>query len=212
MQSLAHSARLLGAWFYYPPGAPALEQLNQRLDDGSLAEAWPYAAGAALLSKPQLSKPQLAKPRLATLSEARQAPRLEDAYQQLFIGPDALAAPPWSSVYLDPEQVVFGNSHQAFKRFLEEQGVSLTTTQREPLDHIGLMLLLLGQLALEGREAGVDRLLGEFLLPWSGRYLEQLEEHATHPFYRTLAQLGAATLGQWQTERGITPPPLRLYR
>lgn len=198
MQPLAHSARLLGAWFYYPPGAPALEQLNRHFDDGSLAEAWPYAAGTPLL---------------VTLSEARQEPLLDNAYQQLFVGPDALAAPPWGSVYLDPEQVVFGDSHQALKRFLEhEVGVSLATTQREPLDHFGLLLLLLGQLALEGRETGVDRLLGEFLLPWSWRYLEQLEEHAPHPFYRTLARLGATTLDQWQMERGITPHQLRLYR
>lgn len=197
MQSLAHSARLLGAWFYYPPGAPALEQLNRHLDDGSLVEAWPYEAA----------------PLLATLSEAHRQPLLDEAYQQLFIGPEALAAPPWGSVYLDPEQVVFGDSHQALKRFLEqEEGVSLATARREPLDHFGLLLLLLGQLAMEERAAGVDRLLGEFLLPWSGRYLEQLEEHATHPFYRSLAQLSATTLDQWRMDRGVTPHPLRLYR
>ncbi|WP_249977535.1 Tat proofreading chaperone DmsD [Vreelandella olivaria] len=197
MQSLAHSARLLGAWFYYPPDAPALEQLNQHLGDGSLAEAWPYDVGHWL----------------TTLSEAYRQPLCEEAYQQLFVGPEALAAPPWGSVYLDPEQVVFGDSHQTLKRFLEqEEGISLATARREPLDHFGLLVLLLGQLAMEGREAGVDRLLGEFLLPWSGRYLEQLEEHAPHPFYRALAQLGTITLGQWQTERGITPQLLRLYR
>ncbi|WP_404471038.1 Tat proofreading chaperone DmsD [Vreelandella venusta] len=198
MQSIAHSARLLGAWFYYPPGASALEQLDQHLNDGSLAAAWPYAAGAPLLT---------------TLSEARQQPLLEDAYQQLFIGPEALAAPPWGSVYLDPEQVLFGDSHQALKHFLEQEtGLALATAQREPLDHFGLLLLLLGQLALEEREDGVNRLLGEFLLPWSWHYLEQLEKHSPHPFYRSLAQLSATTLSQWQVERGVTPIPMRLYR
>lgn len=198
MQPLAHSAHLLGAWFYYPPSTPALEQLDRHLDDGSLAEAWPYAAEAPLL---------------ATLSEARQQPLLEDAYQQLFVGPEALAAPPWGSVYLDPEQVIFGDSHQALKHFLEQEaGVSLAIARREPLDHFGLLLLILGQLALEGHQPGVDRLLGEFLLPWSWRYLEQLEEHSPHPFYRTLAQLGAVTLNHWQTERSITPHQSRLYR
>lgn len=198
MQAIASSARLLGAWFYYPPEAPELAQLVRHLDDGSLAEAWPYASG---------------KPLLETLSEARRQPYLAQAYQESFIGPDALAAPPWGSVYLDPEQVVFGDSHQALKRFLEQaEGVTLATAQREPLDHFGLLLLLLGQLALNEREASVDRLLGEFLLPWSRRYLEQLEACSSHPFYRVLARLGAASLDQWQMERGITPHQARLYR
>lgn len=198
MQALAHSARLLGAWFYYQPEAPALAPLNRHLDEGSLANDWPYAAGAPLL---------------VILSEARRHPQLEDAYQQLFVGPGALAAPPWGSVYLDPEQVVFGESHQILKHFLQQEvGVSLVSDQREPLDHIGLLLLLLSQLAQEDREAQVDRLLGEFILPWSGRYLEQLEEHAPHLFYRTLARLSSVTLDQWQTERDIVPLPARLYR
>lgn len=198
MQKLAHSARLLGAWFYYSPDAPALGQLNQHLDEGRLANAWPYPAGAPLL---------------VTLSEACRRPQLKDAYQQLFVGPDALAAPPWGSVYLDPEQVLFGESHQALKHFLQQQvGVSLMADRREPLDHIGLLLLLLSQWAQEGQEAHVDRLLGEFLLPWSWRYLEQLEEYSPHSFYCTLARLSIVTLHQWQTERGITPLQPRLYR
>ena len=33
---------------------------------------------------------------------------LTEQYQNLFIGPNELLAPPWGSVYLDPECVIFG--------------------------------------------------------------------------------------------------------
>jgi len=39
---------------------------------------------------------------------------------------------------------------------------------------VGWLLLVLSQLAMEGRKEEVDRLLGEFLLPWAERFCEPM--------------------------------------
>ena len=68
--------------------------------------------------------------------------KLNDDYQALFIGPNALPAPPWGSVYLDKEAVIFGSSLLELRNFMRQHGISLQLAQKEPEDHFGLMMMM----------------------------------------------------------------------
>lgn len=43
---------------------------------------------------------------LQAIQQGLASEALDTTYQELFIGPAALSAPPWGSVYLDPESVL----------------------------------------------------------------------------------------------------------
>jgi TorA maturation chaperone TorD len=92
----------------------------------------------------------------AALAETFTAPAdepLTDAWQRLFIGPYALPAPPWGSVWLDRESVLFGDSTLALRQWMRENGIAFEMQQNEPEDHFGTLLLLAAWLAENGREA-----------------------------------------------------------
>ena len=121
-------------------------------------------------------------------------------HQRLFVGPAALPAPPWGSVYLDEESVLFGDSTRALQAFAGRHGIALETGQREPLDHFGLVCWLVAHAAEASDEAAVHELLCEHLLPWSGRFLSLFEEaSAGTPFYQAAAGLARLTLDALQT-------------
>ena len=132
-------------------------------------------------------------------------PDLQQEYQRLLIGPDEPPALSRGFVCPDLEQMIFGDSHQKLCKFLVAQKLMLDSEQRKPSDHAGLLLLVLGQLAIEGREEEVVRLLEEFLLPWAERFVEMLIKGALHPFYSKPAELTGLTLNHWQAKRGVVP-------
>ena len=72
---------------------------------------------------------------------------LDQQYQDLFIGPNALPAAPWGSVYLDEEGVLFGDSTLALQAFMRAHRIDFMSSINEPEDHIGLMLMLAAYLA-----------------------------------------------------------------
>lgn len=90
------SARIIGAAFYYPPTEKS--DIVELLSSGKWLTEWPYGS-------------EEEKQRIASLlaQTTYQDETLAQAYQRLFIGPYALPAPPWGSVYLDHENVLFGD-------------------------------------------------------------------------------------------------------
>ncbi|PLR41317.1 Tat proofreading chaperone DmsD [Chimaeribacter californicus] len=198
LQNLALTGRLCGALLYHPPGVPEFETVKPLFMSAAWVKAWPYGSDAIL----------------ASLSEGFSQPShepLSEAYQRLFIGPDALAAPPWGSVYLDRESVVFGDSTLALRHWLSARGITSYHPPQEPEDHIGLLLLMAAWLA-EERPADVDEFLSEHLLPWAPHYLTLLEAAARHPFYQAAASLTHVTLSGWRMVREIEVPIKILYR
>ncbi len=100
----------------------------------------------------------------------------------------------------------------AFDAALATYGM-LLRPERQPEDHLGLMLLMLAwSLRADVDERAARRLVEELMLPWAPRFLELLAEHADDAFYGPLACLARATLGDWQARYGLVPPSLRLYR
>ena len=193
--AVALSARTLGALFSYAPNSAENAPLVAAFQDGSWQQQWPFPVAAPLASGFGASAEET----------------LPEAGQRLFIGPWALPAPPWGSVYTDRECVVFGEATLALRAWMRRIGVARTTDERTPEDHIGLMLALLAYLAEERPEL-TDEYLRDHLLTWAPHYLEALEEAADHPFYQGLAALTRSTLLGLQEARGLEVVTPRFYR
>ena len=179
------SARVLGALFVNPPQSAAAAPLAAAFQDGSWQAQWP----SALPYRPQV---------VAGFQTADDEP-LAAAWQRLFVGPYALPAPPWGSVWLDREMVLFGDSTLALRQWLRESGIAFDSGQNEPEDHFGLLLLLSAWLLESGQAARWQELLAWHLLPWCGHFLRQFTAGAGHPFYRALGLLAEDTLAAWKT-------------
>lgn len=201
LQAVALTGRTLGALFYYEPDRPETSDLINVLRDSRWVYEWPCGEPEALQQSALLMQSGLTEP---------QDEPLEESYQRLFIGPNPLLAPPWGSVYLDHEKVIFGESTLELRRWQAESGVKVQLQQREPEDHIGLMLMQSSWLA-EHEPQLLAVLLEKHLLPWSSRYLSLLVEHAQHPFYQGLAALTQTTLDDWQQRLAVIPEQRQIY-
>lgn len=119
---------------------------------------------------------------------------LDRDYHRLFVGPGKLAAPPWGSVYLDSESVLFGDSCVALQRWMRARGIELHEGEsREPVDHIGRMLVLLSWLC-DNQPDQVIPFMEEHLMTWAPRYFAQLEPAAAGTLYEPLGHLASLTL------------------
>ncbi len=197
-EGFAFTAWVLGALFYFAPDSEQAAPLVAALTGGDWQQDWPLPSG-----------------QLAPVAEILRQPSdeaLPDAWQRLFIGPWALPAPPWGSVWLDRESVLFGDSTLALRQWMRDNGIAFEMAQNEPEDHFGTLLLLAAWLAETGRDAERDQLLAWHLLPWSTRFLTLFVENAGHPFYRALGQLAQLTLAEWQSTLLIPVAEKPLYR
>ncbi len=181
-EQIAACLRLLGSLLHKAPDDPTLAPFFTLLGGESLKVEWPFG------SESQLDAVQ------ALMTEDTTPARLVEAWQELFIGPHHFEAPPWGSVYLDKENVIFGDSTLVLRHFLALQGVSLEGSLNEPEDHIGLLLWVAAGFIADGRDDALKELMSGHILSWSGRYLELLTKHSCHPFYRGLASLTGLTL------------------
>lgn len=168
------SARIIGAAFYYPPTEKS--DIVELLSSGKWLTEWPYGS-------------EEEKQRIASLlaQTTYQDETLAQAYQRLFIGPYALPAPPWGSVYLDHENVLFGDSTLDLREWMMVAWVAETRPEK------------------------LTELLAEHLLPWAYRYLEKLSLQGAFPYYEGLAMLATLTLKSWQSLLSITPVEKQLF-
>lgn len=198
-QQISLYGRLLGAAFYYEPSDPRLAGILDFFRHPTWAQEW------------EIEWDEKTREKITALIEQGLHQDLNDQYQRLFIGPNALPAPPWGSVYLDPECVIFGNSLLELREFLQCHQITFQSHQDEPEDHIGLMLMLAAYLA-ENRPHLVVAFLREHFFIWAFHFLEQLAQVENARFYQGLALLAEKTLQQWQTDLHIDAPKVRFYR
>lgn len=198
-ESISLTGKILGAILFYPPDSREVQPLIALLESSEWAPLWPCATEDA---KVQVNE------YFSQIDQAQES--LADAYQRLFVGPYALPAPPWGSVYLDKESVVFGDSTLVLRQWMRENGIEPHLTQAEPEDHIGLLLMMSAWLA-ENSPALLNEFLTMHLLPWSGRYLELLRQKADHPFYVGVAVLAESTLLGWIQQQGLDVKTADLY-
>lgn len=137
---------------------------------------------------------------------------LHSDFQLLFEGCEVMPAPPWGSVYLDREKVIFGDSTLRLRQFLLRHNMLLNTGMREPEDQFGLTLMALANIIEQTGDKGIVRdLLAEHLLPWAFHYLDLAQKHTKTDVYRALLVLTARWLKELQMEMGVTPHDYKLY-
>jgi len=197
-ETFAFSARVLGALFYFAPDSEQAAPLVTALTTTDWYHDWPLDA-------------ELLSPVAHSLSVSADE-TLPEAWQRLFVGPWALPAPPWGSVWLDRESVLFGESTLALRQWMRDSGITFNVQQNEPEDHFGTLLMLAAWLSENGRDDECDQLLAWHLLPWSQRFLAEFSENARHPFYTGIAQLALMTLEDWQSRLTLPVAEKTLYR
>lgn len=198
-QQISLYGRLLGASFYYEPSDSRIAGVLDFFRQPTWTQEW------------EIPLEENACEKITALIKQGLKQDLTEQYQTLFIGPNELVAPPWGSVYLDPECVIFGNSLLALRDFLKRHQIAFQAQQDEPEDHIGLMLMLAAYLA-ETRSHLLVEFLSQHLLTWAPHFLTKLANVENHPFYQGLAQLTLITLDDWKQKLSLSVPDVRFYR
>ncbi|MFV0449153.1 MAG: molecular chaperone TorD family protein [Vibrio sp.] len=149
----------------------------------------------------------------STLDELKSlsSEQLEQDFSALFEGIGFMPVPPWGSVYLDKEQVLFGESNVQYCLFLKQHGIVLNSGQREPEDQFGLMLLACAYLLEQDKTHAAYELLGQHLMPWGLTYLDQLTQKAPNVFYQQLASDVSLWLKELVEEFGIEVVEKKVY-
>lgn len=198
-QQISLYGRLLGASFYYEPSDSRIAGVLDFFRQPTWTQEW------------EIPLEEKACEKITALINQGLTQDLTEQYQNLFIGPNELVAPPWGSVYLDPECVIFGNSLLALRDFLKRHQIAFQAQQDEPEDHIGLMLMLAAYLA-ETRPHLLVEFLSQHLLTWAPHFLAKLANVENPPFYQGLAQLTLITLDDWKQKLSLSVPDVRFYR
>lgn len=121
-------------------------------------------------------------------------------YTRLFInGFPKVVAPPYGSVYLEKDGLVFGKTTSEVLRFYHGAGFTLKEEIGDLPDHIAHELEFMGILTAREVEAtGVEKVrleetqmnfLSHYLLSWIPDFCERVREDSKSAFYQTLADL-----------------------
>ncbi len=182
--------------------APADLELFTLLTDAEMLAAWPIAGdehtrrGLDLLAES------------ARVGEDTRV--LESDYYRLFVGPQPMKAPPYESVYLTREHLIFEEPTLEVRAAYAEFELAAPKLNREPDDHLGLELDFIAKLCLAALDAidqddaaalgrSLDaqrRFLTDHVQRWAGACLRLVDEHADTRFYQGVAVLGLGLLAQ----------------
>lgn len=218
-ESIAPASAILGQLFYYDPTDKVNAKIREWLCDDSTAADWEFGQPEASSYLRELK---------AAAAEDNTA-LLHTNYNRFFVGPYKLPAPPWGSVYTDPESVIFGNETLAVRQWMRDNLVKMNLKDKEPEDHIGLMLLMASwAIQHDVADDQITALFEDHLLPWVYRYLDLLiaaaeDQHPEppmasvpapepSPFYAALGKLTKATLKDWQQRFSWIPREAPLAR
>lgn len=133
-----------------------------------------------------------------------EAGRLEEeyAFNQLFVGPGAVLAPPYASVYLDTEPELMGQSTLQMRDLLGELGLRVPREGQDPEDHLacelGVWLVLTNLLQRHseppelhaGLRAALDWLMDEHMARWIPLFTQRAHKAKHLPPAVTLALSG----------------------
>ena len=136
--------------------------------------------------------------------------QLKIAYAKLFVGPFALAAAPYGSVYLDEGRRVMGDSTMDVIKWYEQEGLARSDDCKDLPDHIAIELEFMSYLickeiaALESSDsqtaeayAAKQQSFADALLrPWVPEFCEKIRQGTDNSFYSALADCAATVVGQ----------------
>ena len=107
----------------------------------------------------------------------------------LLMAIDKVVAPPWGSVYLDREKLLFTEETLYVRRYYEHYGFELKNKYSEPDDHLGLELQFIAALLKQDRMEAVLDFAKTYILSWICEWSKDVQEHARVDYYRALANL-----------------------
>lgn len=127
--------------------------------------------------------------------------KIKEDYNRLFIGPGQLLAPPWESVYLSKERIIFDEHTLAVREFYKRWDVNTNTKSKEPDDHIGFELEFMNILisksikALENNDINFLKesllaqkdFLDKHILLWIDEFSSMLYKNAMEDYFKGLA-------------------------
>lgn len=114
---------------------------------------------------------------------------LQIEHTRLFVNAiPSVIAPPYGSVYLSSDGMLYGKSAVRTKDFYHEHGYELAGEADIP-DHLSFELEFLGILAAEGKEEAEEQFLKEHFRTWFPKFQERVLKEVRHPFYRVLVKL-----------------------
>ena len=134
--------------------------------------------------------------------KAENLTELEVEYARLFVGPYTLQAPPYGSVYLEPERRIMGNSTMDVINRYRQSGLVVAEDYKDAPDHIAAELEFMHFLifraidaanrgdadhmvaSLNNQQAFLEIHLGAWIHEFAGKVIE----NASTPFYRNLAR------------------------
>lgn len=124
-----------------------------------------------------------------TAPDADLIEKLQIEYTRLFINSSpAVAAPPYASVYLDGDGMLYGKSAERVRSFYRERGVDLLAGSDMP-DHLCLQLDFLALLADDNMTEDESLFLASHFRPWFGTFRKRVHAAAQLPFYTVLVDL-----------------------
>lgn len=147
-------------------------------------------------------------PVAAALREPAGLDALQTAYAHLFVGPAALPAPPWESVYTSGENLIFQKSTLDVRAAFRAAGYQAAGYPREADDHLATELDFMATLAERASQAfergdivetrallkTQSEFLDQHLCIWAGAFAERLAQHASNDaerFFALFAELCA---------------------
>ena len=139
------------------------------------------------------------------------ATAIHEEFNRLFVGPYKLPAPPWASVYTDPEGVIFGNATLGVRQWMRDNLVRISLGNNEPEDQIGLEFSMLSwAISHDVSDEGIRCFLEQHLLSWAPFFLNLFEQGAQNAWYVGVARLAAVTLADWQDRFQLEIPQINL--
>ena len=154
---------------------------------------------------------------LQVLTSAVQQPasaeELEADYRRLFVGPGAISAPPWESVHVDDEGLMFQEPTMSVRHAYGEFGLQAPALNKEPDDHMGLELAFVGELAVTALHAAesddvvgqstlldaMSRFWADHLVVWGPKLSGLIVESAQTDLYRAVGHLLAGSIEAFGT-------------
>ena len=118
------------------------------------------------------------------------------AHAQLFLGPFEMLAPPYESLYLDPERRLMGQVSQAVARAYANAGLGPAAGPQEVPDHITRELEFMYFTGFQAIRSGQadwsyrgQRFWNDHLGRWLPLLAANIADANVHPFYNTVAEV-----------------------
>jgi TorA maturation chaperone TorD len=175
--------KMLGSLLYSEPGISAIEALKTNEVFSSL----PFAADNKLAAEGR----QAMEKWIGSASAEELTDKARSDYVRLFIGPGKPLSPPWGSVYLSVDGLLFTEETLYVRKFYESNGRIVKEKHREPDDHIGLELEFLAYLSELGKTETALRFTEKYIAPWVFKWNADVQKHARTGFYMALGNMAA---------------------